>query len=77
VTQGERIRFHHLARRIRETGAPACDEPLDRLLARVEIALIRERLHQKATKSAAARSLGITRETLYAKMRRLGMTAPG
>jgi len=74
VAQGQQIGRRHLARRIREAESPAIDEPLDRILARVEIALIRERLQTKPTKSAAARSLGITRETLYAKMRRLGIT---
>jgi DNA-binding NtrC family response regulator len=73
VAQGEQIGRRHLARRIREAESPALDEPLDRILERVEIALIRERLQTKPTKSAAARSLGITRETLYAKMRRLGI----
>jgi DNA-binding NtrC family response regulator len=73
VAQGQQISRRHLARRIREADSPAVDEPLDRILERVEIALIRERLQTKPTKSAAARSLGITRETLYAKMRRLGI----
>jgi len=73
VRQGERIRPHHLARRIRER-ASADDVPLDRLLARVELAVIRQRLAEKATKRAAAESLGITREALYAKMRRLGLS---
>ena len=62
------------ARRIREADPFGPDEPLNRILARVELALIRQRLQQTPTKSAAARSLGITREALYAKMRRLGMT---
>jgi DNA-binding NtrC family response regulator len=73
VPPGDRIRHHHLARRIRDADAAPCGEPLARILARVELALIRERLARTATKSAAARSLGITREALYAKMRRLGM----
>jgi DNA-binding NtrC family response regulator len=73
VGHGEQIGRRHLARRIREAESVALDEPLARILERVEIALIRERLQTKATKSAAARSLGITRETLYAKMRRLGI----
>jgi two-component system response regulator HydG len=70
---GDRIRRYHLARRIRDADAAPSGEPLARILARVELALIRERLARTATKSAAARSLGITREALYAKMRRLGM----
>ena len=74
VGQGRRISLHHLARRIREAD-PALDEPLARILQRVEIALIRQRLQQKPSKSATARSLGITREALYAKMRRLGMAS--
>jgi DNA-binding NtrC family response regulator len=73
VAPGRRIARHHLAARIRDAD-PAPDEPLARILARVEIALIRQRLREQATKSAAARSLGITREGLYAKMRRLGMS---
>jgi DNA-binding NtrC family response regulator len=76
VPPGERIRRHHLARRIREAEPPPGEEPLARILARVELALIRERLARKATKSAAARSLGITREALYGKMRRLGLAKP-
>jgi transcriptional regulator with PAS, ATPase and Fis domain len=73
VPPAERIRRHHLARRIRHAEDAAVEEPLRRILARVELALIRERLARTATKSAAARSLGITREALYAKMRRLGL----
>jgi DNA-binding NtrC family response regulator len=73
VGQGKRIARHHLAQRIREADPLVIGEPLVRVLERVEIALIRQRLQQTATKSAAARSLGITREALYAKMRRLGM----
>jgi len=73
VPAGKRIVRQHLARRVREADPTVFDEPLDRVLARVELALIRQRLDQLPTKSAAARSLGITREALYAKMRRLGM----
>jgi DNA-binding NtrC family response regulator len=71
VGSGERIRRSHLAPRIREGGGALVEEPLARILARVELALIRQRLQQQPTKTAAARSLGITREALYAKMRRL------
>jgi len=74
VGQRTRIGRHHLARRIRDADPRVADEPLERILARVEIALIRQRLRQQPTKTAAARSLGITREALYAKMRRLGMS---
>jgi len=72
VPPGRRIARRHLAPHIRDVE-PVPEEPLARILARVELALIRQRLQQKSTKSAAARSLGITREALYAKMKRLGM----
>ena len=73
VGPGERIQRHHIARRLRDAEPGVIEEPLERILDRVELALIRERLQRQPTKSAAARSLGITREALYAKMRRLGM----
>jgi DNA-binding NtrC family response regulator len=71
IGRGRRIRPHHLARRIRDADPALSDAPLGRILQRVEIALIRERLQATPTKTAAALSLGITREALYAKMRRL------
>ena len=72
VPAGERIRPHHLARRIREHVRGECDDLLTRTLARVELAVIQDRLRRYPSKAAAARSLGITREALYAKLRRLG-----
>jgi transcriptional regulator with PAS, ATPase and Fis domain len=69
------ILAQHLAPRIRSHGGEA-SEPLDEMLARVEIALIRDRLERFPTKADAARSLGITREGLYAKLKRLGMAGP-
>jgi len=78
VRPGKRIRPHHLAPVVR-AGAQALPraEPLARSLARVELALIRERLEALPTKAAAARSLGITREALYGKLRRLGAPTRG
>ena len=73
VDPNSRIVPEDLASRIRHQGAIPVDEPLDAMLARVEIALIRARLDRFPTKADAARSLGITREGLYAKLRRLGM----
>jgi two-component system response regulator HydG len=69
---GEPITARHLAARIR-TGARAepRGEPLRRILARVELAVVRQRLCEAPSKAAAARSLGITREALYQKLRRL------
>ncbi len=77
VDPGERLRPHHLAHHVRQGDLARIDEPLTRILARVELALILERLRHKATKSEAARSLGITREALYQKMRRLGIATRG
>jgi DNA-binding NtrC family response regulator len=77
VCPAQRIRRHHLAARIRDADPLAQGEPLARILARVELALIRQRLQQQPTKTAAARSLGITREALYAKLRRLATASGG
>ncbi len=66
----------HLAIRIRHHAGVPANEPLDDMMARVEIALIRDRLDRFPTKADAARSLGITREGLYAKLRRLGIWSP-
>ena len=65
-------------RPIRETAQrPSHAAPLATLLARIELALIRQRLDALPTKTAAARSLGITREALYGKLRRLGAPTRG
>jgi two-component system response regulator HupR/HoxA len=74
VRPGARIGRHQLAVRIRAATRPG-GEPLAHVLRRVETTVIRERLQTSRTKAEAARSLGITREALYAKMRRLGLTA--
>jgi transcriptional regulator with PAS, ATPase and Fis domain len=73
VASDQRIRPHHLAPGIRDAvDRPSLAAPLSTLLARIELALIRQRLDALPTKTAAARSLGITREALYGKLRRLG-----
>jgi DNA-binding NtrC family response regulator len=78
VSNDQRIRPHHLATPIRDaTRAPAQTATLATLLARIELALIRQRLDTLPTKTAAARSLGITREALYGKLRRLGAPTRG
>jgi len=69
---GEQIGARHLAPRIRSATRGGIEgEPLRRILARVELAVVRQRLSETASKAAAARSLGITREALYQKLRRL------
>jgi DNA-binding NtrC family response regulator len=78
VANDQRIRPHHLAQSIRNAARrPAQSAPLATLLARIELALIRQRLDALPTKTAAARSLGITREALYGKLRRLGASTRG
>ncbi len=71
VPPGARVDTRHLAERIRGGTAIAAGEPLARVLARVELAILRDRIEALPSKAAAARSLGITREALYAKLRRL------
>ncbi len=77
VASDQRIRPHHLAAPIREAAARWHAAPLATLLARIELALIQQRLDALPTKTAAARSLGITREALYGKLRRLGAPTRG
>src|SRR5262245_49033893 len=78
VANDQRIRPHHLAPTIRDVAGRLSDAtPLATLLARIELALIRQRLDALPTKTAAARSLGITREALYGKLRRLGAPTRG
>ena len=77
VANDQRIRPHHLAVAIREAAGLPHAAPLATLLARIELALIRQRLEALPTKTAAARSLGITREALYGKLRRLGAPTRG
>ncbi len=78
VAHDQRIRPHHLAPAVREAARrPLQAAPLATLLARIELALIRQRLDALPTKTAAARSLGITREALYGKLKRLGAPTRG
>jgi two-component system response regulator HupR/HoxA len=78
VASEQRIRPHHLAPALRDAADRAAESaPLAILLARIELALIRQRLDTLPTKTAAARSLGITREALYGKLRRLGAPTRG
>jgi DNA-binding NtrC family response regulator len=77
VLSGEpdgRIQPHHLAARIRN-ALPRPDEPLARIIERVELALLHQRLDRFGSKTATARSLGITREALYAKLRRRAVSS--
>ena len=78
---GEAIDVRHLSDRLQETLRPlreigACDGPetLRAQLGRLEAWLLRRALDAHANRRAAtARTLGITREGLYKKMRRFGI----
>jgi two-component system response regulator HydG len=71
VPEGMPIRSIDLKPAIRAATRARDRERLDTLLARVELAVINDRLRWLPTKAAAARSLGITREALYLKLKRL------
>jgi DNA-binding NtrC family response regulator len=71
LKQGQRVHRHHLARRIQATDGVLPGEPLRHIVHSVELAVIRQRLREHPTKASAARSLGLTREALYFKLRRL------
>jgi Nif-specific regulatory protein len=77
---GERIAPEQLAPWI-AAGAPAAAgdgaRPLKEIVREVELATIRSRLREHGYhRSATARSLGFTRESLWAKMRQLGFRPP-
>jgi len=76
LPQGRRVYPHHLAPRI-QASAEACgdQQPLRHIVRNVELAVIRQRLREHPTKASAARSLGLTREALYDKIRRLEAAA--
>jgi transcriptional regulator with PAS, ATPase and Fis domain len=58
-------------------GAHADDRPLKQILREVEVAVIHARLREHGYhRSATARSLGLTRESLWAKIRQLGLNLP-
>ncbi len=72
VANDQRIRPHHLRAPIRDAASHARPaESLRTMMRFVELGLIRDRIFRLPTKTAAARSLGITREALYGKLRRL------
>ena len=81
---GESIAVRHLSDRMQEALRPVREtavapaqggEPLRRTLARIEGWLIRRALEEHGGRRAAtARALGITREGLYKKMRRFGIS---
>jgi two-component system response regulator HydG len=77
---GERITAELLAAWIVDgTPPPAADgqRPLKEIVREVEVATIRARLRDHGYhRTATARSLGITRESLWAKLRQLGFVLP-
>src|SRR5881396_996021 len=77
---GERITPDLLAAWIVEGVPPAAGggtRPLKEIVREVELATIRARLREHGYhRAATARSLGMTRESLWAKLRQLGFVAP-
>jgi len=77
---GERITPDLLAAWIVEGAPPAAGggaRPLKEIVREVELATIRARLREHGYhRAATARSLGMTRESLWAKLRQLGFVAP-
>src|SRR5438552_2006340 len=77
---GERITPDLLAAWIVEGAPPAAGggaRPLKESVREVELATIRARLREHGYhRAATARSLGMTRESLWAKLRQLGFVAP-
>jgi len=77
---GERITPDLLAVWIVEGAPPAAGSgtrPLKEIVREVELATIRARLREHGYhRAATARSLGMTRESLWAKLRQLGFVAP-
>jgi DNA-binding NtrC family response regulator len=79
VPPGDRVRPEHLASWVAE-GDPcraSGTRPLKEIVREVELATIRARLREFGYhRSATARSLGFSRESLWAKMRQLGLRPP-
>lgn len=71
LPQGRCIHRHHLAPRIQMAEGIPRTAPLRAIVRDVELAVIRQRLREHPTKASAARSLGMTREALHEKLRRL------
>ena len=58
--------------------SPATEAPLRELMRQVETVIVQSRLREHGYRRAeTARSLGITRESLWAKLRALGLVPPG
>jgi len=65
-----------LAPHVRAASHAHGGERLDQIVRRVELAVLRDRIRRMPSKAAAARSLGITREALYWKLKRLEAEPP-
>jgi DNA-binding NtrC family response regulator len=76
---GERIAPDALAPWIdTDLGASAATAPLREIMRQVETAVIQSRLREHGyRRDLTARSLGIRRESLWAKLRALGLVPPG
>jgi two-component system response regulator HupR/HoxA len=74
---GARIAPAALDPRIRSEGPPGTAAPLRDIVRQVETSVIQSRLREHGyQREAAARSLGMRRESLWKKLRALGIVAP-
>ena len=84
-SDGRRLELADLPARLRPAGlvpepprAGTLADALDTVVAQVEREMIIKRLAQfKGNRTAAADSLGISRKTLFNKMRQHGISVPG
>jgi len=59
-------------------ASPATEAPLHELMRQIETVIVQSRLREHGyRRTETARSLGITRESLWAKLRALGLAPPG
>ena len=74
---GARIAPDALEPRIRNVASPETGAPLRDIMRQVETSVIQSRLREHGGhRDAAARSLGMRRETLWKKLRALGLVTP-
>ncbi len=72
-SDGDVLRYAHLPRELRGVGSPVRSGERARDLGRDERSEIQRALKNSSSRSAAAESLGMSRTTLWRKMRELGL----
>lgn len=77
LCRGERIKYHHLPRELRQDDLPLHNKKQSCSLKEMERALINEALRRhNGNRKQTAKKLGINPSTLYRKMRRLNISFP-